>query len=95
MGGTTRTSVPTDPPVTGASGELRVRRTHPFAAAPDDADPLTVRLLFLLRTHPGLARFRIEDVTVMDVPTKAALVAEIDAALGLDKPAPRILPSGE
>lgn len=92
MAGTTGTSGRTDPPVTGSGGELRVRRIHPQAEAPDGADPLTIRLLFLLRTYPNLVRFRADDLASLDAPTKALLVSQIDQALGLNKPTPRSLP---
>ncbi len=84
MAGTTGTSGRTDPPVTGPGGELRVRRVHPHADAPDGADPLTVRLLFLLRTYPGLVPFQAADVAALDAEAKRELVARIDRALGLE-----------
>ncbi len=93
MAGTARASDATDPPVTGVGGDLRVRRVHPHAAAPDGADALTVRLLFLLRSHPGLVRFRADDLASMDAQTKALLVGQIDEVLGLTKPPPGVLPS--
>lgn len=87
-----RTTDPTDPPVTGAGGELRVRRAHPHAVAPDGSDPLTVRLQFLLRAYPGLVRFRADDLAGMDSDTKSLLVSQIDEALGLNTPTPTVLP---
>jgi hypothetical protein len=93
MAGTPHTPTTFDPPVTGRAGGLRIRGVHPDMAASPDADPLTVRLLFLLRSNPGLVNFRADDLADLDTATKTLLLAQIDKALGLDKPVPAILPS--
>jgi hypothetical protein len=55
-------------------------------------DPLTARLLFLLRTNPGLVMFRADGLADLDEPTKRELLDQIDSALGLDRPTPITIP---
>lgn len=81
----------TEPPATGLRGELRLRPRHPAFEAGPDADPQTVRLLFLLRMHAGLVDCRAEDVGGLDAPSKQRLIEQIDAALGLNAPTPAVI----
>jgi hypothetical protein len=89
---TTRTDT-TDAPPAGRAGGLRIRPSHPDLAGAQD--PLTTRLLFLLRSNPGLVSFRADDLSKMDTPTKELLLAQLDRALGLLTPTPAVIPFDE
>jgi hypothetical protein len=91
MATTPLNSIPCDPTSTVRDGELRIGKTHPHFAADPQTDPLTLRLLFLLRANPGLVKFRADDISGLDEATKKILIAQIDKRLGLDKPAPDVL----
>ena len=77
-----------EPPATGRAGDLRIRSVHPDVAANRDADPVTLRLIMLVRSNPGIVNYRVEDLVHLDSTTKSALIKEFEIALGLDSPTP-------
>lgn len=81
-----------DPPPTGVSGEPRWRPVHPAIAPFIHSDPLTLRLVMLLVSHPNLVPTKPDDVRAMDEPAKRALIDRLVSELGLDKPVPSSIP---
>jgi hypothetical protein len=76
----------------GTDGAIfRVRR-HPAFADAETHDPLTARLLSLLRLHPNVVRFRAGELTGMDLATRKELLAQFIEVLGLDAPAKNTIP---
>jgi hypothetical protein len=85
--------IPTDPPVAGRAGNLRLRDPHKNILVDPHTDPLTIRLTFLLRSNPGLVKFRADDLAGLDTATKKLLLSQIDEVLGLDTHTPSIIAS--
>jgi hypothetical protein len=81
-----------DPPPTGVSGEPRWRPVHPALAPFVGSDPITMRLVMLLVSHPHLVPTKPADVPAMDEPAKRALLDRLVSELGLDKPVPTTFP---
>jgi hypothetical protein len=80
-----------DTPVTGRSSGFRVR-IHPAFEGTGSGDPLSDRLLTLLRMHPNVVKFRADDLSGMDVTTKQELLAQLIEVLDLDAPAKDTIP---
>jgi len=82
---------PESTPVTGRSSGFRVR-THPAFEGTGEGDPLSERLLVLLRLHPNIVKFRADDLSAMDAATKKELIAQLAEVLGLETPAKDTIP---
>lgn len=80
-----------EPPATGRAGDFRARSVHPDVTSNRDADPVTLRLILLIRSNPGVSNYRVEDLVHLDSATKSALIEQVEAALGLNAPTPSVL----
>jgi hypothetical protein len=81
-----------DTPITGAA-DVPCRPGNPaLDDIPEDADPLTVHLLTLIRLNPGIVQFRTDADTLvrMTPDDKRLLLADIQKALGM-KPVGRVI----
>lgn len=77
-----------DPPPTGRKGDdLRIRRMHPLFAKHINEDPLTMRLIVLAHGHPEVASISADEIVALDRPSKEALLAKFERAMGLDSAA--------
>lgn len=82
---------PDDTPVTGRSSGFRVR-IHPAFKDTGSGDPLSDRLLTLLRLHPNVVKFRADALSGMDEATKKELLAQLIEVLELDAPTKDTIP---
>lgn len=80
-----------DTPVTGRTSGFRVR-IHPAFKDTGEGDPVSDRLLTLLRLHPNVVAFRADALSGMDEVTKKELLAQLIEVLGLDAPTKDTIP---
>lgn len=80
-----------DAPVAGRETGPRCR-THPAFEGADGLDPQAARLLTLIRLHPGVIDIRADDVAGMDAVAVNERLKQIEDILGLNTPAPPVIP---
>jgi len=68
------------------------RPTHPAFEGTDHLDPLTARLLTLLRMYPDAIKFRADNLAEMDPQTKRELLDQFTEVLGIDSPGCQVIP---